>query len=116
MADSELPIDSEHPDYDVGITLEGRNYIFHVRWNVRDSSWYFDILDPSKVDERGKPDPIVRSVRLVLGVVLARRCLDPRMPTGMLFASDVSGDERDAGLNDLGTRVKVYYRPAADIV
>lgn len=109
MADTELPIDSTAPFYTVGTTIENVQFLFDVRWNDRDQAWYFDLLD-----ETG--DPIVSGLKIVLGVLLGRRCRDPRFPSGAIFASDLSNSNREATLTDLGVRVKLYYRPAADMV
>lgn len=115
MADSELPIDSVLPYYEMGTTIEGRNYLFNMRWNEWDQSWYFDLLDPDVVNDDGEAEPIVSGIKVVLGAQLGRRSTDPRMPNGSIFASDLSGAGKEAGRNDLGTRVKLYFRPAADL-
>lgn len=116
MADTELPIEPQRsrslflaldPFFEVATTIDGKQYIFNVRWNDRDGAWYFDLLD-----ETG--DPIMSGIKMVLGVLLGRRCVDPRKPNGALFMSDLSNANRDATLTDLGTRVKMYFRPAAD--
>lgn len=109
MADTELPLDSDNPFYERSTTIENVPYIFNVRWSDFEQAWYFDLWDENS-------NPIVSGIKLVLGVILARRCVDPRKPTGALFLSDLSGDDLDAGRFDLGTRVKLYYRPLADLV
>ncbi len=117
MADSELPIDSQAPNYSMSVVLAGVAYWFDVRWNQRawdvdkqeGTGWFFDLLDSER-------NPIVTGVRMSLGTLLGRKCTDPRFPNGAFFVSDLSGEHKEAGYDDLGRRVKMYFRPAADIV
>lgn len=105
---SELPIDALEKNYTVTTVLEGASYTFAVRWNGRAASWFFDLYDVNG-------EIIMAGVRIVLGVILGRRCKDPRKPAGAIRAVDLSGEGREADINDLGTRVKLYYYPAADL-
>ena len=90
-----------------GTTLGSTPYVMNWYWNTRDSAWYFDLLDQNE-------SQIVSGVKVVLGIPLARRCIDPRGPDGVLIAGDLSGQGLDATLDDLGTRVVVYFYPAAE--
>lgn len=108
MAESELPIDATEKNYSVSTTLDGDVYTFAVRWNGRASAWFFDLYD---VDG----SIIIAGVRITLGVMFGRRSTDPRMPAGAIMAHDLSLEGRDAGRDDLGTRVRLYYYPAADL-
>lgn len=108
MAESELPIDSVEKNYAMSTVLDEVVYTFVVRWNGRASSWFFDLYD---VDG----EIIIAGVRIVTGVMLGRRSTDPRMPKGAIMAHDLSGEGLDAGRDDLGTRVRLYYYPAADL-
>jgi hypothetical protein len=104
----QLPLDSLDPKYRVGITLNDVPYILDVRWNDRDGAWYFDMLD---IDD----DPIRMGIKIVLGTALGWRSTDPRFPNGGIFAEDLSGEGRDATIDDLGTRVMVYYYTVAEL-
>lgn len=111
--DTELPIDAASPYYSMGVVVEETAFVFVVRWNERlhitSGGWLFDLLD-----ENGDEDnPILSGVPIVLGALFGRRCTDPRFPKGAFFASDLSGKNREATINDLGTRVKLYFRPAS---
>lgn len=116
MADIELPLDAATPNYDVSITIDGVSFIFHMRWSQRafDSAinggagWFMSIHDVAD-------KPIVTGARVVLGALFFRRSRDPRLPAGTFFASDLSGEDREATLTDLGERVKIYFRPLADL-
>jgi hypothetical protein len=109
MAMSQLPIDALEKNYQVTTVLEGSTFTFAIRWNGRAASWFFDLYD-------GDGTIIIAGVRIVLGMIFGRRSVDPRMPNGALFASDLSGASIEAGRDDLGVRVLMYYIPAADLV
>lgn len=110
MEPSELPIDALEKNYTVTTVLEGDTFTFDVRWNGRAASWFFDLYDVNG-------SIIIAGIRIVLGVILGRRSVDPRMPKGAIQASNLStlkGDKgREATRDDLGIRVKLYYYPAA---
>lgn len=88
--------------------LAGTTYVFDVRWNGRAATWFLDIRD---VDG----NPIRVGIAIVLGAALGGRSVDPRMPLGTLMASDLSGENRDAAFDDLGTRVPVYFYDATEV-
>jgi hypothetical protein len=100
-----LPLVPSTPNYRVSTTLDGVQYVLDVRWNGRSGVWYLDIRD---VDE----DPIAMGIAVVLGSALGIRTVDARFPPGALIAADMSGEGRDAGFDDLGDRVKVFYYSA----
>lgn len=104
-----LPFKSSIPSFRVGTTLDGVAYLLDVSWNAGSETvpgaWYFDLLLEDET-------PIASGVKVVLGVFLARRATHPKRPPGYLIASDlapVNGRETDAGFDDLGARVQVYY-------
>lgn len=108
MAVFRLPLDAVAPNYRMSITLDDTPYIFDVRWNGRDGAWYFDLYDIVEA-------PILVGIKIVLGAVLGVRSKDVRFPTGALYAVDLSGDGRDATIDDLGTRVVVFYNDRAQV-
>lgn len=103
-----LPIDAVAPNYRMGISLDDTPYIFDVRWNERDTAWYLDIYDAVE-------DPIRLGIKIVLGTILGVRCLDARLPLGTLLAVDLSGAGVDATIDDLGTRVVLFYFAADEL-
>lgn len=86
--------------YRVATTINSTQYIFDVRWNTRDSAWYFDVLEEDET-------PIVRGVKVVLGCLLGRNTDHPLFRQGVIVAADLSDSGRDAGFDDFGTRVQV---------
>lgn len=97
-----VPAADSGPFYRVGVVLGDRQYIFDVRWNARDGAWYFDMFAEDE-------SPIVVGVKIVLGALLGGRCVSADFPDGVFIASDLENTGRDATIDDLGTRVAVYF-------
>lgn len=97
-----LPLTPSRPHYTFSTTLAGTDYVFTARWNARAETWYLDLFD---VDE----NPIRQSMAVVLGAPLGARSAHPDFPAGAFVASDLSGEQREAKLDDLGDRVQVYF-------
>jgi hypothetical protein len=105
-----LPFTPSVAYYTFSTTLADRIYIFDVHWNARDLAWYFDLLDSNS-------NVIASGVKVVLGAVLARWGVnDPLIQQGSLVAKDTSKQDREAGFDDLGTRVQVRYYTIYDIL
>lgn len=88
-------------------------YHFDFRWNVRDSSWYFDMLEQDET-------PIIQGVRVVLGMYLGRRSRHPFFRHNVIVAVNTSSargdDGREATLDDFGARVILRVFTAYDIL
>lgn len=108
MAPRQLPLVPSVGRYDFSTVLDGTTYGVEVYWNAREEAWYLDLLTDEDV-------PIRTGVKVVLGSALGRRSVSPLFPRGVLLAVDLSGEERDAAFDDLGTRVVVYFYTAADL-
>ena len=98
----QLPLVPSIPNYRVSTDLAGTQFILDVRRNERAGAWYLDILSEDET-------PIMRGIKIVLGVVLGVTNVDPNFPAGSLVAIDTSGKGVDATLDDLGTRVIVVF-------
>ena len=104
-----LPFIPSESFYQFATTLEETEYIFDVRWNERDSAWYFDLTDISG-------EAILHGAKLVQGANLLRRYRwDPRCPQGVLLLLDSAKTNIDAGYDDIGTRVQAFYFSAAEV-
>ena len=103
-----LPLVPSVPNYRVATALDGVSYILDVRWNARDAAWYLDISDANG-------DLIRAGLKVVLGTLIGARGADSRLPDGVLFAGDSTGAGLDAGLDDMGVRVFVYFYSRAEI-
>ncbi len=103
-----LPITPSVPDQQFTTTLAGVVYQIRAKWNTRDESWYMDLRTPSG-------DPIRLGLRLVLGAKIGRQCADPRMPAGTFVLIDTSKEDREATLDDMGTRVVLQFTSHAEV-
>lgn len=104
----QLPLRPSIPNYRVGTVLNSTPVLLDVRWNARDAAWYLDMLTEDE-------DPIAIGCKIVLGVLLGGRSTNPAFPVGVLMAADLSGEGREATLDDLGTRVLVYFYTPEEI-
>lgn len=88
------------------VQLGDRKFTFAANYNERSAAWVLDIFDP--VTEA----PIVTTIPLVIGADL----LNPfNLNIGSLFANSEDSTGLDAGPDDLGTRVKVYWLSADEV-
>jgi hypothetical protein len=117
-----VPFTADDSAYTFECALNGVSYRFDVRWNERGLFWAFDLY-------RGSDDTlIVAGLPILLGddILGAYRYLG----IGGLFAVDMNADQQrgspnddtvnvlvsaDAGAEDLGTRVKVFYYTPAEL-
>ncbi len=84
-------------------TLIGdRELVFEQRWNERDKSWYFDLFDNDE-------NPIVVGIKIALGTFMGRISEHPSLVKGAFMAQDTSREGAEAGYDDLGVRVRVWY-------
>jgi hypothetical protein len=97
-----LPLIPSNPDYQFSTELDGTVYVVQVRWNDRAESWFFSLLTSDE-------EPLISGSAIVLGSVIGIRSLDTRVPTGTFIVSDLSGENREPGFNDLGSRVVMSY-------
>lgn len=105
---AQLPIDAESPNYRLSTTLDGQSVIFDLRWNSREEAWFLNLLDNDET-------PIVEGIKVILGMFLGRRTTSERMLPGRLVVEDLSGQNLDATIDDLGTRVIIYYFTEAEL-
>ncbi len=103
-----LPFAPSLPNQRFGTTLDDVQYLFDVRWNERDAAWYFDLLAEDET-------PIRHGIKIVLGAALGGRVAAAAFPRGVLMAADTTGAGVEPGLDDLGTRVVVYFFTLAEL-
>lgn len=101
----ELPITSDAAQTFV-TQLDDVKYQFDVIYNDRSGVWTMTIT------EYVAQTVIVNGLPIVLGQPL----LEPyNFGIGELLVVDTSGSSRDAGADDMGTRVKVYWASADEV-
>lgn len=102
MADVVIPVDSADPHYTLDVTLSGIAYRLSLDWNTRGGFWALGIYDQTGA-------PIVLGVKIVADWELLARFANSRLPPGLLFCVDTSGQGLDPTDSDLGTRVLLVY-------
>lgn len=102
MALLAFPIEPSTPNQRMDFALDGTRYVFEFRWNDRDQAWFMSMFDEQE-------SPIMESVKITLGSIIGSHYVDPRKPPGPIFAADLSNLNQEAGIDDLGERVQVYY-------
>lgn len=108
MAIHLITLPTSNPSFFFTTVLDGVHYGFDFNWNDRDQAWYFDVSD-------GAGNLIQAGIKLVLGAYLGRAMRVPPFSTGVFVAVDTSGEQKDAGIDDLGARIQLYYIPDQDL-
>jgi hypothetical protein len=94
-----LPLSSD-PIQTFTIQLGSVRYIFKVQWLDRANYWIMDVISDTTATI------LVAGIPIVLGCDMWQPFL---LGNGSLMAWDESGSFTDAGPDDLGTRVNVYW-------
>lgn len=100
----EIPLDERNgaPLFRLPTSLGDDPVVLDFRWNSsangRRGCWYMDVLDQNT-------KPIAQGVKLVLGVNLCRSSTHEIFTRNLLRLVDTSRTDREATLDDLGTRV-----------
>lgn len=110
-----ISIPKNLPDLSMSHVLDGTEYTFHFKWNMR-GGWFLELSDAAG-------SPLFNFRRMVVGVDLLTTVRhDDRCPTGQLLLVDFSNTDTDPGYLDLvaGTeddlqgRVGLIYVPLND--
>jgi hypothetical protein len=96
------------PHYSFACELEGVTYSFEFLWDDRDGAWYMQIGD-------GEENPLTGMLRVVLGKSFTSQYVNPALPPGAFFAKDTSNSNVDPGLEDLGSRVQIWYAESTSV-
>lgn len=108
-----IPFIPSDNNYRLRVPLGGTTYLFDVHWNSRDSdgagAWYFDIREEDET-------PIAIGVKVVLGARIGYGNTHIFFKQHKLDVFDTSGQQLDAGYDDLGARVIVLHETADDIL
>lgn len=104
----DLPVVADSPDFTAFTELERVTYGFHYRWSEREGAWYLDLLDAAGA-------VILAGRKLVPGLPLLGRFVDPRLPPGDLVVFDTTGSDTPPAFGDLGRRVLVQYVESTDL-
>lgn len=109
MALIKIPTRSDLPAFRERIELEGEIYTLAFRFNERMSKWALDILTEEE-------DPIVSGLLLLTNVPLLDSLTVEGLPPGDLMALDRANLQRDAGADNLGEDINLFYQESGDLV
>lgn len=106
----DIPVNGELPHHVFQVQLDGATYGLEFRWNERAAGWFLSIYDSAGT-------LLLANRRLVLGWGLIARFKrwQSRLPKGDFVVLDTTQSGMEAGLSDLGTRVKVKYLEEAEL-
>jgi len=109
MASVIIPISVGVPDQQLQVELDSVTYTLRFVWNARANGWFVSLMDAEE-------NPVLMGRRLVVSWPIWGRFVGrPLVPPGLFEAIDTSGQDLEAGLDDLGDRVQVMYTPEADL-
>lgn len=102
MADYIIPTRQDSEDYEVEVELSGVFFFLRFTWNYRSEYWYLTISDADRVVVAG-------NLKITVGTALLRTVPGTSKPAGELIAIDTTNAGLEAGLEDLGDRVLLFY-------
>lgn len=105
MALIEIPTRSDLKAYEFQIELDGDIYTLGFRYNERMQNWVMDIAD-------GLGNEILNGIVLLTNVPLTDDYVIEGLPPGRFICDDRTGENKDAGEEDLGNDVRLLYEEA----
>ena len=107
MAIVKLPVSSEFPNFKFNTELDEEAFIFSFRLNERMDRWVMSISDAIET-------PLIMGIPVLLGVPFYEQFKNPSLPKGRLFAINPESANIEAGSEDLGKSVFIYYSDEGD--
>lgn len=105
---AEIPTDTTLATYVFSVELDRIVFGLRLQFNERDQSWFFDLLTAEGV-------PIRQGIKIVTNFPLLRLISAAERPPGEIFAIDTTGEDKRAGLADLGDQVKLVYYDESEV-
>ena len=105
MAFLEIPTSSDSENFNFEIDLEGTVYTLEFSYNKRRDLWIMSILDASE-------NLLLGGIPLLTSIPLTDQYVDENLPPGRFILLDETGQNKDAGRNDLGATIKLFYDEA----
>lgn len=106
MATLNLPVRSDVKSYTFTIDLNGATFTLRFRYNERGGIWFMDVAD-------AQDNGIVNGVPVQTNVDLLSQTIKESLPDGLFIPIDETGNERDAGENDLGNDIILLFQEAS---
>ena len=101
----ELPVRSDVKAYDMQVELDGVVFTLNFRFNFRMGRWLMDIATAEGIE-------LINGVVLLTGVNLNDYLVVEGMPPGVFTCEDRTGQNKNAGIEDLGNDVRLLYLEA----
>lgn len=102
----DLTQDNETPFFDQTVTLDRKDYKLSFAWNDRGSYWALTV-------QTSDGETIVAGQTITIGKDLCERSVSANKPPGLLVALNKSPSVELPGINELTSRVGLYYFEAA---
>lgn len=109
MATLVLPIRSDFKAYDFQIDLEGVIYTLDFGFNTRAGRWYMSIYD------QAKENLLIGDIPVLINMPLHDQYIDVELPPGRFIALNETGSNEEAGINNFGSEVKLFYQESGDV-
>lgn len=108
-----IPLPTELADsFTQRTRLDGVDFTLRYSHNSRSDSW---TLDLAAIGGRNRADvPILTGQKIFIGGDLLRYASHELRPPGKLLALSSDGSRRAPRMNELGTRVRLYYLAAGE--
>lgn len=107
MALSIIPIRNDIPAYTEQLDLEGTRYFMRFKFNSRVDRWFMDLLDENQSE-------ILNGIKIIVDFDLLGRFKDERLPPGLLYAVDESGNENQPDRLNFSNDVTLLYLDSDD--
>jgi len=105
MASFTIPTLQDSLSYTLQCELSGSTYLLSFDWNAADLSWYMTIADATE-------QILLAGKKLITGWPFLFRYVQPGLPPGEFLMQDTSGKNEKPTVDNLGTRVLLYYLTA----
>ena len=102
MAFFKIPTSSTLPWYNFKISLSGVMYSVDLRYNVRMQRWVMNLLDASD-------NPLLMGIVMLNKRDVIGQYVTLKLPPGILFCLDNTGNNLEATLGSFSTTNTIYY-------
>lgn len=102
MAQIQIPVRNDFPNYEFQVELEGRIFFLGFRFNTRANRWFMDIQDESQT-------PIIMGLPILTGLPIGSGFTREAMPPGSFWSVDLTGANRNPDRETFGVDVILVY-------
>lgn len=102
MAAFVIPTRTDLEDYEIEVELTAVSFLLRFTWNYREEFWFMTVSDADS-------NIVAAGIKIVISKPLLLEVPGTAKPDGNLIAIDTSGEDVEAGLNDLGERVLLMW-------